>query len=165
MNWLTCKVYSIGVDDQTVSLKQIVFVSSERRGRVARRCRGERRAAVRDGATDPVRSAGGPGPGPGPGPVPDPRRDHSRRWGPAFICDRWCFWLMNELIRVNYGVDWSVNIPAVHLLTSSEISLQSSQNRFQEYSSALLSTKVKFKCTLSLLAQLVKLTQSETSVL
>lgn len=55
--------------------------------------------------------------------------------------------------------------PAVHLLTSSEISLQSSQNRFQEYSSTLLSTKVKFKFTLSLLVQLVKLTQSETSVL
>lgn len=54
-------------------------------------------------------------------------------------------------------------IPAVHLLTSSEI--QSSQNRFQEYSSTLLSTKVKFKFTLSLLVQLVKLTQSETSVL
>lgn len=56
-----------------------------------------------------------------------------------------------------------LTIPAVHLLTSSEI--HSSQNRFQEYSLTLLSTKVKFKFTLSLLVQLVKLTQSETSVL
>lgn len=71
-------------------------------------------------------------------------------------------WWINSSGLMMEEIDQLI-IPAVHLLTSSEI--QSSQNRFQEYSLTLLSTKVKFKFTLSLLVQLVKLTQSETSVL